>query len=72
MTTAIIGTGGIGSAIAHQLASGGEPLRLSSANKESAQALAAQGSVKAPSSCWYSRRLTRALMPSSSRCGSPS
>jgi predicted dinucleotide-binding enzyme len=30
MTTAIIGTGGIGSAIARQLASGGETLRLSS------------------------------------------
>jgi 8-hydroxy-5-deazaflavin:NADPH oxidoreductase len=42
VTTAIIGTGGIGSVIAHQLASGGEPLRLSSANKESAQTLAAQ------------------------------
>jgi predicted dinucleotide-binding enzyme len=42
MTTAIIGTGGIGSAIAHQLASGGETLRLSSADKESARGLAAQ------------------------------
>jgi ketopantoate reductase len=29
MTTAIIGTGGLGSAIARQLASGGESLRLS-------------------------------------------
>jgi 8-hydroxy-5-deazaflavin:NADPH oxidoreductase len=35
MATAIIGTGGIGSAIARQLASGGEPLRLSSADTES-------------------------------------
>jgi len=42
MTTAIIGTGGIGSAIARQLASGGETLRLSSADQESARTLAAQ------------------------------
>jgi 8-hydroxy-5-deazaflavin:NADPH oxidoreductase len=42
MTTAIIGTGGIGSVIAHHLASGGETLRLSSADTESARALAAQ------------------------------
>jgi 8-hydroxy-5-deazaflavin:NADPH oxidoreductase len=42
MTTAIIGTGGIGSAIARQLASGGETLRLSSADTESARTLAAQ------------------------------
>ena len=42
MSTAIIGTGGIGSVIARQLASGGETLRLSSANKESARTLAAQ------------------------------
>jgi hypothetical protein len=41
MTTAIIGTGGIGSAIARQLASGGEALQLSSADKESARMLAA-------------------------------
>jgi predicted dinucleotide-binding enzyme len=41
MTTAIIGTGGIGSAIARQLASGGEALKLSSADKQSAQRLAA-------------------------------
>jgi 8-hydroxy-5-deazaflavin:NADPH oxidoreductase len=40
MTTAIIGTGGLGSVIAHQLASGGETLRLSSADHESAQKLA--------------------------------
>ena len=40
MTTAIIGTGGIGSAIARQLAAGGETLRLSSADKESARKLA--------------------------------
>jgi 8-hydroxy-5-deazaflavin:NADPH oxidoreductase len=42
MTTAIIGTGGIGSAIARQLASGGETLRLSSADHESARRLAAE------------------------------
>jgi 8-hydroxy-5-deazaflavin:NADPH oxidoreductase len=42
MTTAIIGTGGIGSAIARQLAAGGETLRLSSADSESARALAAK------------------------------
>ena len=42
MTTAIIGTGGIGSVIARQLASGGETLRLSSANHESARTLAAK------------------------------
>jgi len=42
MTTAVIGTGGIGSAIARLLGSGGETLRLSSADPESAQRLAAQ------------------------------
>jgi predicted dinucleotide-binding enzyme len=42
MTTAIIGTGGIGSAIARRLASGGETLRLSSADTESARTLAAK------------------------------
>jgi 8-hydroxy-5-deazaflavin:NADPH oxidoreductase len=42
MTTAIIGTGGLGSAIARQLALGGEILRLSSADTESARSLAAQ------------------------------
>ena len=42
MTTAIIGTGGLGSAIARQLASGGETLRLSSADTASARTLAAQ------------------------------
>jgi 8-hydroxy-5-deazaflavin:NADPH oxidoreductase len=41
MTTAIIGTGGIGSAIAHLLAAGGEALQLSSADRESASKLAA-------------------------------
>ncbi len=42
MTTAIIGTGGLGSAIARQLASGGETVRLSSADKESARTLAGE------------------------------
>jgi 8-hydroxy-5-deazaflavin:NADPH oxidoreductase len=42
MTTAIIGTGGLGSVIARRLASGGETLRLSSADQESARTLAAQ------------------------------
>jgi predicted dinucleotide-binding enzyme len=41
MTTAIIGTGGIGSAIARRLASGGEALQLSSADNASARMLAA-------------------------------
>jgi len=41
MTTAIIGTGGLGSVIARRLASGGETLRLSSA-RQSAGTLAAQ------------------------------
>jgi predicted dinucleotide-binding enzyme len=42
MTTAVIGTGGIGSVVARELASGGETLRLSSADNESARRLAAQ------------------------------
>jgi 8-hydroxy-5-deazaflavin:NADPH oxidoreductase len=42
MTTAIIGTGGLGSVIARQLASGGETVRLSSADSKSARTLAAQ------------------------------
>jgi predicted dinucleotide-binding enzyme len=42
MTTAIIGTGGLGSVIARRLASGGETLRLSSADVKSARTLAAQ------------------------------
>ena len=42
MTTAIIGTGGIGSAIARQLGAGGETLRLSNADNASARTLAAE------------------------------
>jgi 8-hydroxy-5-deazaflavin:NADPH oxidoreductase len=42
VTTAIIGTGGLGSAIARQLASGGETLRLSNADLGSARKLAGE------------------------------
>ena len=42
MTTAVIGSGRIGSAIAGRLASGGEAVRISSADSESARKLAAQ------------------------------
>jgi 8-hydroxy-5-deazaflavin:NADPH oxidoreductase len=42
MTTAIIGTGGLGSVIARQLAAGGETVRLSSTDINSARTLAAQ------------------------------
>jgi hypothetical protein len=42
MTTAIIGTGGLGSAIARELAAGGETLRLASANQDSARTLTAK------------------------------
>jgi 8-hydroxy-5-deazaflavin:NADPH oxidoreductase len=41
-TTAVIGTGGIGSAIARLLASGGATLRLASADSAAARTLAAQ------------------------------
>jgi 8-hydroxy-5-deazaflavin:NADPH oxidoreductase len=41
VTTAIIGTGGIGSALARRFASGGESVRLASASHESARTLAA-------------------------------
>jgi 8-hydroxy-5-deazaflavin:NADPH oxidoreductase len=42
MTTAVIGTGGLGSVIARRLASGDELVRLASANNESARTLAAK------------------------------
>jgi 8-hydroxy-5-deazaflavin:NADPH oxidoreductase len=42
VTTAIIGTGGLGSVIARRLASGSEMLRLSSADNQSARTLAAE------------------------------
>jgi predicted dinucleotide-binding enzyme len=47
MTTALIGTGRLGSVIAHQLASGGETLRLASADNDSARMLAAKIGVTA-------------------------
>ena len=49
MTTAIIGTGGIGSVIARQLASGGETLRLSSAEDRK--------STRLNSSHWITSRM---------------
>jgi predicted dinucleotide-binding enzyme len=42
MTTAVIGTGTLGSVIARLVASGGEALRLASADNESARTLAAE------------------------------
>jgi 8-hydroxy-5-deazaflavin:NADPH oxidoreductase len=42
MTTAVVGTGTLGSVIARQLASGGETLRLSSADNESVRTLASE------------------------------
>jgi predicted dinucleotide-binding enzyme len=42
MTTAIIGTGKIGSAVARRLAAGGETVQLASANVEAAKAVAEQ------------------------------
>ena len=42
MTTAIVGTGGIGSVIAGRLAAGGERLRLASADQKSARILASR------------------------------
>ena len=54
MSTAIIGTGGLGSVIARRLASGGEILRLSSADTESARTLAAaigRGAAAATDNC---------------------
>ena len=69
MTTAVIGTGGIGSAIAHLLASGGESLRSPSADSESARKLAAAIGGAAV----VARTTTtccRVQIPSSWRCGS--
>ena len=66
MTTAIIGTGGLGSVIARQLAAGGETLRLSSADKESARTLAAQIGRGAVAAATTATRC-RAPVPSSSR-----
>ena len=70
MTTAIIGTGGLGSVIARQLASGGETLRLSSADVQSARTLAAEIGRAAVVAAATATRYG-APMPSSSRCGLP-
>ena len=70
MTTAIIGTGGIGSVIARQLASGGETLRLSSADNGQHERWP-QRSVELRSSPSTTATRCRAPMPSSSRCGFP-
>jgi predicted dinucleotide-binding enzyme len=71
MTTAIIGTGGIGSVIARQLASGGETLWLSSADNNSAQRLSSdQRSVEPRMSPSTTATRCTARVPSFSRCGS--
>jgi predicted dinucleotide-binding enzyme len=70
MTTAIIGTGGLGSVIARQLASGGETLRLSSADTASARTLAAQIG-RAATVAASNHDALPAAAPSSSPCGSP-
>jgi 8-hydroxy-5-deazaflavin:NADPH oxidoreductase len=70
MTTVVIGTGAIGSAIARQLASGGETLRLSSADNASARTLAAQIGRDAVVAAG-NRDALRDTMPPSSRCGLP-
>jgi predicted dinucleotide-binding enzyme len=70
MTTAIIGTGGIGSAIARQLASGGEALQLSRSDKESARKLAAAIGGAAVVAL-DNRSALQEPTPSSLRCGSP-
>jgi predicted dinucleotide-binding enzyme len=54
MTTAIIGTGQIGSAVARLLAAGGETVRLSSANAESAKDVAARIGTRA--TAWTTNR----------------
>jgi 3-hydroxyisobutyrate dehydrogenase-like beta-hydroxyacid dehydrogenase len=70
MTTAIIGTGGLGSIIARHLGAGGETLRLSSADHKSAQLLAAQIGADTVAAAGTARRC-RAPVPSSWRCGFP-
>ena len=72
MTTAVIGTGGIGSVIARQLASGGETLRLSSADKESAQMLAAKIGRAAVAAVDNRDALQGANFRGPTRCGLPS
>ena len=70
MTTAIIGTGGIGSVIARRLASGGEALRLSSAHI-SRHELWLHRSDELPSPPSTTATRCRAPMPLSSRCVLP-
>ena len=71
MTTAIIGTGRIGSVIARQLASGGETLAASQAPTMSRHELWLHRSVELPSSSSTTATRCRAPMPSSLRCASP-
>jgi 3-hydroxyisobutyrate dehydrogenase-like beta-hydroxyacid dehydrogenase len=67
MTTAVIGTGGIGSVIARQLASGGETLRLSSATLSRHERWPRRSAaVRSPPPAATATRC-RAPMPSSSR-----
>jgi len=68
MTTAIIGTGGIGSAIARRLAFGGEALQRSSADKQSARTLAAAIGGAAVVAV-DNRSVLQGPMLSSLRCG---
>ena len=70
MTTAIIGTGRIGSVIARQLAAGGETLRLSSADPELHQRWRHR-SVRLRSSPPATGTRCRVLVLSSSRCVLP-
>ena len=70
MTTAIIGTGGIGSVIARELASGGETLRLSSAEPSWHERwLHRSAALRSPASA--TATCCRAPVPSSWRCGLP-
>ena len=70
MTTAVIGTGGIGSAIARLLASGGETLRLSSADRSRHEGWVQRSvELRSPPSTTVTR--CGAPMPSSSRCDLP-
>ena len=70
MTTAIIGTGGLGSVIARLVASGGETLRLSAPTKSQHERWPHRsGALRSLPSTTATR--CRAPVPSSSRCGSP-
>jgi 3-hydroxyisobutyrate dehydrogenase-like beta-hydroxyacid dehydrogenase len=70
MTTAIIGTGGLGSVIARQLAAGGETLRLSRPTMSRHERWRHR-SVTLLSSLPATATGCRVPMPSSSRCGLP-